>query len=138
MSSFSMFLGLSCGWGRHPVGEAIGCQLGAQDGPQPGVHLLFLPDLGHVALAGPIYPVCFPHISPLPDPDRGSQMSQLHLCSCPFLVLSLACPCLHMRTDVALRIWGQEEACCPPLKTGVPVPALLSYSVQVSVTGGWE
>lgn len=28
MASFSMFLGLSCGWGRHPVGEATGCPLG--------------------------------------------------------------------------------------------------------------
>ena len=123
-------------WGKPQV-----ARWGAQDGPQPRLHLLFLPDLGHVALAGPIYPVCFPHISPSQDPDRGSQMSQLHLCTCPFPVLSLGCPCLHLRTDVVLRRWGQEEACCPPLHTGVPVPALLSDSVQVtlvSVTGGWE
>lgn len=94
--------------GQVPRGKARGCLLEAEGGLQPRLHLLFWLDLGLMVLVGPVNLVHFPHISPPPEPARGSQMPQLHLVpwACSLPALSLGLPCLLMRMDEVLRSWG--------------------------------
>lgn len=123
----------TCFWAQA-VGKAgaqgvkPGAAAGDQGSPQPRPYHHFQLDPGHKVLAGPVYPVPFPHISPSPDPGRGSQSStpssSARGLSPASAQLGARAPPHDNTTDTVLRSWGQKESCFHS-QTGAPTPALL-------------